>query len=109
MRMRMFLNTGFEFQNIQFKNPKKKFLVFNIAYKLYHEGTEGQKAYYTLCSRNGKTFYVEIVNHPSRGWSYFAETKNNPLFSSLVEKQNYFDNAEEAHKAIFKRLNTLFK
>jgi hypothetical protein len=109
MRMRMFLNTGFEFQRLKINNPKNKFIVFNVTYKLYHKGLEGQKAYYTLCSRKGKIFYVEIVDHPSNGWSYFAETKDKPLFSSLIEKKNYFNTAEEAHKAIFKRLNTLFK
>lgn len=109
MRIRMFLNPGFEFQRLQIKNPKNKFVVSNVTYKLYHNGTEGQKAYYTLCSRKSKIFYVEIVNHPINGWSYFAETKEKPLFSSLIDKKNYFDTPEQAHAAIFKRLNTLFK
>jgi hypothetical protein len=102
-------NSNFIFLNLRINDSSKKLKVSNVIYKLYHRGLENKKAYYTLCTKNGKSFYVELVYHPTRGWSYFAENKKEPLFSSLIEKENYFNTAEEAHKKIFIKLNSLFK
>ena len=102
-------NAGFVFFELRVDDPKKLVKICKTQYKYCHHGLENQKAYYTLCHKNGKSFYVELVNHPTKGWSYFAETKNKPLFSSLLEKENYYNTAEEAHNTIFKRLNSVFK
>jgi hypothetical protein len=102
-------NSNFVFRPLIFRDPTKKFTVNNVNYKLYHHGLENQKAYYTLCDKNGKSLYIEIVNHPGKGWSYFAETKRNPLVCSLVGRNKYYDSAEEAHKTVLRRLNNLIK
>lgn len=87
--------------NFTCNRPKLK--CGNIEYVLYHIGIENQKAYHNSIIVSGKKYYVELVDHPKRGWSYHIERYGVMIHDSLISN-TYFDNKNDAHKKVISLL-----
>jgi hypothetical protein len=89
------------FNRFQCNRPKLK--IGSFEYVLYHVGLEGQNAYYNYIMVKSKKYYVELVNHPKRGWSYHIERYGLMIHDSLISN-TYFDNKDDAHKKVISLL-----
>lgn len=87
--------------NFTCNRPKLK--CGNVEYALYHIGIENQYAYHNMIVVSGKKYYVELVNHPKRGWSYHIERYGVMIHDSLISN-TYFENNIDAHKKVISLL-----
>lgn len=73
--------------------------VKNIEYYHYYSSSDGNNAYYTKANLGSKRFYIEIVRHPDKRWSFYVEKNNEMIFNSKLGNV-YYETPEFAHSAM---------
>jgi len=81
---------------------------YNKLYFRYsHTGADDQKVYIFSDYIKTKYYYIEMIEHPDKGWAYHAENKREMICDSRISNK-YYDSLEECKNALidsFKRIN----
>lgn len=73
-------------------------------YYKYHEGLDGNTAYYVKARFLGRLLTIELINIPDGRWCFHIEEDNEMVIDSRLGNC-YYPNAEDCHSAMVNALS----